>query len=149
MKQLIPIFICLFSILSFAQGGEKMKERIKAQKVAFITEQLELTANEAQKFWPIYNTYESKIDAIRTNKLRTIRKEMRKGDVTENRADELLEQILKAEDAMHKIKQDLVLDLKSVISSKKIIRLKGAEDQFNRKLLERLRGMHKRRGTKD
>jgi len=34
------------------------QERVEALKVAFITKQLQLTPEEAQKFWPIYNGYD-------------------------------------------------------------------------------------------
>jgi hypothetical protein len=35
-------------------------ERIRSEKVAFLTDKLELTPTEAQKFWPIYNELETK-----------------------------------------------------------------------------------------
>ncbi|WP_299116620.1 sensor of ECF-type sigma factor [uncultured Winogradskyella sp.] len=144
MKRLIPILLLFFSISSFAQGGEKMKERIKTQKVAFLTEKLSLTTEEAQQFWPIYNAFETKVDKIKSDVLRPIKQEMRGGNVSDKRADELLEQLIKTENDMHQAKLQLVEDLKKVISSKKIMLLKAAEDQFNRKLLERLRDMREK-----
>ena len=42
------------------KGYENKKENIEAQKVAFITSKLNLTTEESQKFWPVYNEYESK-----------------------------------------------------------------------------------------
>ena len=44
---------------------EKFKEKIRVEKVAFITSELELTYDEAQKFWPIYNQYDKELMAIR------------------------------------------------------------------------------------
>ena len=145
MKKLIPILLLFFSISSFAQGGEKMKERIKAQKIAFLTEKLSLTSEEAQQFWPIYNDFEAKIDKIKSDDLRSIRQEMRRGNVSDNRSDELLDKLVKAENDMHTAKLQLVKDLKKVISSRKILLLKAAEEQFNKKLLERLRNMREKR----
>ena len=60
MKKIIT-FICIsfFCILSFkAQGKKGSREKIKALKVAYLTEQLNLTSSEAEKFWPIYNRFE-------------------------------------------------------------------------------------------
>lgn len=145
MKKLIPIIILLFSISSFAQDGGKMKERIKAQKVAFITDKLNLTAEEAQKFWPIYNSHEETIDNIKSGDLRDVKMKMRKGDVSDDEADKLLEKLVKAENDMHAARSKLVSDLKKVISSKKIIKLKAAEDQFNKMLLERLKKFREKR----
>lgn len=149
MKKLIPIVLLLFSISIFAQGGRKeMQEKIKAQKVAFITEKLSLTTEEAQEFWPIYNAFEAKVEKIKSEDLRDIKMKMRKGDVSDNEAEELLEMLISAEDEMHAAKQKLVTDLKKVISAEKIIRLKAAEDQFNRILLERLREFREKRGNR-
>ena len=36
---------------------EKKQQDIEALKVAFISKELELTPDEAQKFWPVYNQY--------------------------------------------------------------------------------------------
>jgi hypothetical protein len=150
MKRLIPIVIMLISISTFAQNRGKMKERIKAQKIAFITEKLNLTSNEAEKFWPVYNAFEASIDAIKSKDLRAVKMEMRNGeDVSDQRAKELLEKLMTAEKDMHTTKLKLVNDLKKVISAKKIIQLKATEDQFNRKLLERFREMKEKRSKRN
>lgn len=149
MKKLIPILVLLISFSSFAQNGGKMQERIKAQKIAFITEKLSLTTKEAQQFWPIYNAYEAKVEDIKTKDLQTLKQEMRRGDVSDKRANEILEKLMKAENDMHEAKLQLVQDLKEVISSKKIILLKAAEDQFNKILLERLKQMRDKRNRKN
>ena len=39
---------------------EKKKEKIEAIKVAYISEELELTVAESQAFWPVYNELQSK-----------------------------------------------------------------------------------------
>jgi hypothetical protein len=149
MKKIIPIALFLFSVSIFAQGGRKeMQEKIKAQKITFITDKLSLTAEEAQKFWPIYNAFEAKVEKIKDDDLRAIKMKMRKGDVSDREADELLEKLLKAEKDMHDAKLELVTDLKKVISSTKIIKLKAAEDQFNKMLLERLREFREKRGNR-
>lgn len=145
MKQLILIVFLLTSATNFAQVGEKIQDRIKAQKIAFITDQLELTSEEAQQFWPIYNEFEDKVEKIKSEDLRPLKKEMRQGDVSDKRAGEILEKLLEAETEMHNARLELVEDLKKVISAKKIIMLKVAEDQFNQKLLDKLKDFRERR----
>ena len=46
---------------------DKIKDKVKAQRVAYITQELELSETEAQKFWPIYNTYQSEIEQLRAS----------------------------------------------------------------------------------
>ena len=73
-KNLLIIFlVCLMHLVSNAQPpqgpppqqGPPPHKNIQAIKVAFITRQLNLTAEEAQKFWPVYNAYSESIKKIR------------------------------------------------------------------------------------
>ena len=48
------------TLWSFAQDGQEKPnkgERVEALKIAYLTKKLNLSAEEAQKFWPIYNKY--------------------------------------------------------------------------------------------
>ena len=150
MKKLIILFLFV-SASVFSQGKrEEMRERIKSEKIAFITEKLELSSTEAKGFWPIYNAFEETTHSIKRNDLRAIKNKMRKPEgLTKQEADKLLEQLMQAENNMHNAKLKMVNDLKQVISSEKIIRLKGAEDEFNRKILEKLREYRKNKPKKD
>ncbi len=149
MKKLILILTLIFCAQGIAQPSAKMQERIKAQKVAFITERLNLSAEEAQGFWPIYNAFEAKLEALRKSDLRDIKIKMREGNVSESEANSLLKKLMNAETQVHNSKMQLMNDLKSVISAEKIIRLKAAEEAFNKKLLERLREFRDKRAKRN
>ena len=60
----IFVLLILSSASSFAQKNAGF-ERIKAQKVAYITDELDLTPQEAEKFWPIYNSYDKTLYQLR------------------------------------------------------------------------------------
>ena len=141
MKRLIlPVLLLMMTMVSWAQPGEgQMQERIKAQKVAFITERLNLSSEEAQNFWPIYNAFEEKVNRMRQNDLREVRQAMRRGNLSDNEAQDLLDQFMAVEDKMHEAKKQLVKDLSGTIPPQKIIQLKSAEDAFNRTLLDMLK----------
>ncbi len=70
MKRILLYCFFAFSFFAgFAQDGH----RIEALKIAYITKRLDLSPEEAQKFWPIYNLYaedlkKARQDAIRNNK---------------------------------------------------------------------------------
>jgi len=150
MKKLIPILVFLISLSSFSQGGRRINERVKAQKRAFITEKLNLSPEEAEKFWPIYNTFEATQERIKSKDLRAVKIEMRSNpDISDAEADKLLEKLVKAEKELHAARIKLVEDLKTVISSKKIILLKATEDEFNRKLIKKLKEYRDRRQGKN
>lgn len=146
-NKLIPILLLFFSLSTFAQGGEKkMRERIKAEKVAFITNQLDLSEKEAQGFWPIYNAYEDTVEGIKSSNIRPVRMQMRQNpDMSEAEAERLISKLIKAEESLLAAKIKLVNDLKKVIPSVKILKLKAVEDQFNKRLLEKLKEFRERR----
>jgi Skp family chaperone for outer membrane proteins len=78
MKKYLLFFVAIFGSFSFvmAQNANSQRsEKIKALKIAFITQKLQLTSAEAEKFWPVYNQYDNEIRQLRTNN--------RNGDVLE------------------------------------------------------------------
>ena len=144
MKKIIILSaLFLFTTISFGQDFKEKREKIKALKVAFITEQLDLTTDEAQKFWPIYNANEEKQFELRHKKMRSIINKFENGGLeklSDKEATALIDQIETIEDELHASKKAYIKELKTVISAKKIIKLKKAEDEFNKKLLKQFRG---------
>jgi hypothetical protein len=66
MKKLFSVLVLLSSLAlpAMSQGGGGLKRQggiIEAWKTAFITRRLDLSTEEAQKFWPIYNLYSAQV----------------------------------------------------------------------------------------
>lgn len=141
MKKLVTIFILLFTTLSsFAQSEEDdrnaQRERIKALKVAYFTQELNLNEKLAEKFWPIYNAYENDRRELHEREhvdLKNVE------CYNEDEANKLLEEFLTIESEEYKIKKQLFKDLKEIISAKEIIRLHKLEDEFHKKLIKEYR----------
>jgi len=147
-NKLIPIIIFLISIHSFAQSHlEEKKEQIRALKVGFITNELALTTDEATKFWPIFNAYDDKQFEIRHQKMKTFKQRMDADldKMSEKDASALLAQMENTEDELHQMRKKFIANLKGVLPSVKIIKLKKAEDDFNRKLLQQYRNKRPRK----
>ena len=152
MKTLqIYVIVAIFFIsgLSFGQEVKNPDEKVRSLKIAYITQELELTAKEAEKFWPVYNEYDRKIRGLERNermKVRTIIKESNDyKNLTDNQADEILNRIYKIERQIFDTKKEMDQKLSKVISKKKILRLKHIEREFVRNLMNRLRS-RKRKG---
>ncbi|MEO0046489.1 MAG: hypothetical protein RL705_1680 [Bacteroidota bacterium] len=150
----IKIFIAiimLFSANTFAQGGrilKEKKEQIKAMKVAYITNELSLTPDEAAKFWPLYNVFEDKQQEIRKQKLKGYLDRIDDDsfeNVSEKEASAILTQMESTEDELHQAKKKFVASLKGIIPATKILKLKKAEEGFNRKLLQQYRDKRPKR----
>ena len=139
MKKVFTLLFVFGYLTMMAQTNDRL-ERIKAFKVAFITEKLDLTPKEAQGFWPIYNKYSDDSDKIRQSQREEYRQNVKRGEKLDDLADEVSEKFvasfLSAEEAQLQLKKKLVKDLKSIISSKKVWRLIRAEDEFKQKMIE-------------
>ncbi|TRX16219.1 sensor of ECF-type sigma factor [Flavobacterium franklandianum] len=141
-NKLVLILIFLLSIHSFGQSQmEEKKEQIRTLKVGFITNELALTTDEATKFWPIYNAYDDKQFEIRHQKMKAFKQRMGADldQMSEKDASSLLAQMENTEDELYQIRKKFVANLKGILPSVKIIKLKKAEDDFNRKLLQQYR----------
>ncbi len=66
MKRYILIMLFLFgyTIAGISQDDDKKGGRIEALKIAFLTRKLNLSSEEAQKFWPVYNKYADEIRKV-------------------------------------------------------------------------------------
>ncbi|MFI1743742.1 sensor of ECF-type sigma factor [Thalassobellus sediminis] len=138
---ILPLFVLLLSLSTFAQ--HKGREKIKALKVSFITEKLDLTAQEAQQFWPIYNAYDDITTKLKYTDIKRIRREIKQNftTISNERANELLTQLSGYEKQLHEEDIKLISKLRKVLSPKKIISLRIAEEDFKRKLFERFKQM--------
>ena len=151
INKILLAIIMLFSINTFAQGGRLLKEKkeqIKAMKVAYITNELSLTSDEAAKFWPLYNAFEDKQQEIRKQKLKGYMDRIDEesfDNLSEKEAATILAQMESTEEELHQAKKKFVASLKGVISSVKILKLKKAEEGFNRKLLQQYRDKRPKR----
>ena len=140
------VFFLFTSLTAFAQrgkrGGEEMSEQLKAMRVAMITQNLNLSSDEAAKFFPIYNEFSEKRESIKRQL-----KDNRKG--SRNLTGSALEASFKKSFELRE--QEVALEklyfekFKTVISVEKIRELFHTERQFRRMLLKELanRGGHR------
>ena len=136
MKKLL-ILVFLVSATVCAQG--QRHEKIKALKIAYITEQLNLSPAEAEKFWPVYNEYDDKIAILRNEERVEIFQRFRNGieSMSDSEANELLDKAMTIKTKELEYNKILIQELRKVLSPKKIIKLKKVEEDFKRRLLER------------
>lgn len=141
IKNILPIVLFLVGFSFYAQSEkiDEKREKIKAFKVSFLTTELELTSNEAEKFWPIYNAFDDKQYELRHEKMKTYFRKLNDDSVnslSEKEASALLSQIESTDKELYYLREKYMSNLRKVLSAKKILKLKKSEDDFNRKLLK-------------
>src|SRR5690606_25925624 len=76
-RKILPLLL-LFTYSFYAQDNNTndKKEQIKALKVAFFTTELDLSSQESEKFWPLYNAYDNKQFEIRHKKMKAFKNKL-------------------------------------------------------------------------
>jgi DNA-binding MarR family transcriptional regulator len=152
-RLLLSVFF-LLSLLSSAQQGttsaptapkskehrESRRDNIESMKIAFLTRKLDLTPEEAQQFWPVYNQYTDKLQELR--KKRRMESKDAKHNVDEM-SDKDVEQSVDNEMVFRQKELDIQKEyhakFKAVLPVKKVAKLYQAEEQFKRVLLDELK----------
>lgn len=148
MQKHVLLFI-LLSITSstFAQKRKRF-EKIKAHKVAYITDKLELSSKEAEKFWPIYNLYEEKLHQLLVVEKRELIKKVRDNggikQLSNSEAEKIIVQIDENRRKIYITENEKFQKLKEVLPSKKLLKLHIAEKSFKKKLIRKLQQKRKK-----
>ena len=147
MKKLM---IILFLATLGMNAQDRKFEEIKAHKIAFITEKVNLTSTQAQKFWPIYNKHEQEVMALRKTQLEGFKTLRNKnvGDLSEAKAKAMLLKHSQVKAQLTKKMVQLISLLEGVITPQQTIKLLMAEEGFKKRLLKRFRGRNQNRKDK-
>lgn len=135
MKKLTILIVLFFSALSiaFAQDfpppggrgpgpGGNRGERMKAMYVAYVTEELKLSEDDAQKFWPVHSQYEAEIRSLNR-------------DLPE----------LDREQAVLDIKKKYQDKFTKVLGKERTEEFYKKDAEFRKKMVEKLKEMRERR----
>ncbi len=142
MRTTIILFFLLISITLTAQPPDKCnkhEEQIQAQKVAFLTKNLDLTVQEAQQFWPVYNEYEKKKDALFNDEKNLLRSMINNDKLSDKEMDDLVNKYVDLQQTEAKLAQEYNIKFKKVLPIKKVMMLYASDHMFKRELLKQLR----------
>jgi hypothetical protein len=136
MKTLKIFLLILISLPVFAQDDEmgqkypNAREKINAARAAYITQRLNLTTDEAEKFWPLYNEF--------TQKRQVLRKQYRQAKKSGQDEKTLLDLDFKIKQQELDLEKDYSDEFLKVISPQKLVLLHQAEDDFRKLLIRQI-----------
>jgi hypothetical protein len=147
------MIMLLLSARLFAQEEEfqqqeqdpKVKQKIQAARVAYITDQLALTPEEAEKFWPIYREFSEKRQHL-LKEYRQAKRNPDPGKTAEQNDKDLVELSLKLKQQEVDLEKDYSGKLLKVISAQKLRTLPEAERKFRQMILDQIQ---RRQGQRD
>ena len=155
MKKVFSV-LCALAVLSagaFAQGLQRpgqpprrgaddngWRERVRSEKVAFLTQEIDLTESEAQVFWPIYNEIQ-KAQRESFDAVRAAYEAMEKGVAdkkTGKEMEKLVQAYINAKEKSDGIETKFLNKLLKALPAEKVARYYVAEEKFRHQQIGRL-----------
>jgi hypothetical protein len=152
MKKILSIaavIMCGISLTATARHncGNDWKEKMQSEKIAFITLELDITPEEAQSFWPVYNMVEKEKDAAFQELITT--HQALSTAIEGGNSDEIstaLENYLLAQDKIKETDRKAAEEYKAVLPIEKVAKLYVCEEKFRR---QHIRKLHKHNKDED
>ncbi|RYU78183.1 hypothetical protein [Hymenobacter persicinus] len=142
MKYLLRTLLALLLLAAgpgtaAAQGGRRLSQ-LENAKIAYLTEKISLTQDQAQKFWPVYNEF--------AGKRRDLNRRMRQLRIsdTESLSDQQirdnLTQALTLRQSEVNLEKEYFERFQKVLSIRQVGKLFQAEREFTKEVLKRVTG---------
>lgn len=140
MKWILSFLICLAFYLPVSaqvqpQPVFRHSQQIESVKIAFITQQLNLSNDEAEKFWPIYNNYQRDLNELF--------KQKRENRLNRPNANEELTNELNFEGRLLDIRKKYQAEFSKVLPADKVLQFFRAEREFREQMIRQLKERRK------
>jgi hypothetical protein len=116
-----------------ASDMEILREKIYADKKLLVAENMELSEDEAKKFWPIYETYQEDLHKINERMAKVINEyalAYNKGAILDKTARKLIDEAIDIDLDEAKLKKSYVPKLSKVLSGVKVARYIQIENKI-------------------
>jgi len=150
MKNIYKIlFLSLTLLLVVHQFGQSQTaretgDRIKTEKIAFFTEKLQLTPDEAQKFWPVFNEYDAKKNTLLNEKRKlTENFQANATKIKDSDADNIMNKYVQLTKQEALLMEEYNKRFRQILSAQKVMKLYLAETEFKIVLLRELKANSK------
>jgi len=144
------LLICTGLLLAFGLNAiaqpdnPEKRERIEAHRIAFLTTKLDLSPEEAQRFWPVYNQCQKEQEAIRKQNREELHGKKPGGrpnldDMSDKEVEKMVDSHLASRQQELDVQKACLAKYKDVLPIKKVAKLFQAERQFKKELLREMR----------
>lgn len=139
MKRLLLILLIIAGATAgFAQPQKDRFERIHAAKVSYITDRLNLSSDQAARFWPVYNQYEDAIRSLRKSYFDKYGQGQGK-NLNDAESRKYIDDNLNFQEAQLNLKRKYKDEFLKVLTPQQLAQLYQAERDFKGLLLQQLK----------
>ncbi|MBO9152480.1 hypothetical protein ACFOTA_09710 [Chitinophaga sp. GCM10012297] len=114
------------------------QDKVKSLEILYISKELDLTPEEAQKFWPVYNKYSKEVNQLIAER-RKKAKELKGVPRTDAVAEEAMDKELGYERKMLDIRTRYKQEFMKVLPARKVSNLYRAEREFRGMMIRQLK----------
>lgn len=143
MKKLI-FFVSILLLISNlkSEAQDTNLEKLNNYKIGFFTKKLDLTSEEAVKFWPVYNEFQSQRNSIQLEKMKLNRNFNQNGSsLSDKQLSEMGDKYVDYLVQESNLSVEFHKKLKDVLPPAKVIRYYQAETQYKIQLLNELQNV--------
>ena len=115
-------------------------------KMSKASPERDLSPEEAQKFWPVYNQYDKEIDANRKEMHANHKALKSDAELSESEASAAIDKELASRQKELDIRKKYSAEFKKTLGAVKTLRLTQAEREFQKELIKRFRDHKEKRG---
>lgn len=120
------------------QRHKQRQEQIRARKIGYFTAQLDLTPEEAQAFWPVYNEYWEKRTALFIER-NTLMRKVKNEKVDDKKALQIAQRLVENAQDDANLMREYHSKLEKILSPQKLLKYYVAEESFREELINGLR----------
>ena len=141
MKKSMSNIIILLLIMVIPSVSGQVRQgnvirKIQAKKVAFFNEKLQLTPEESEQFWPVYNDYSNRKNLINQQRNSLMAYYIQnENNLNEKEMTETLEKILDFQRQETALMENYTNKFRQFMSDSKVIKIFVTELQFRKYLL--------------
>lgn len=136
----IASLLLLFPFFVKAQDNGGRNQEIESYKVAFLTQKMDLSPEEAKIFWPIYNEFQKEQSALRKQRMQggiSLRKIDEIDNLSDAQVQSLINNELNYKQQSLNVEKKYYAKLKSSLPIKVVGKYYRAQESFKKELLSR------------
>jgi hypothetical protein len=139
MKKIPLILILAFLTIMVGKSQNTPREKLDAYRVGFFTKKMNLTSEEAEKFWPAYNDYQKKKNELQRERIMLVRDfNQNESALSDKDLTEIGDNLIATFSRENELAQEFHKRLRELLSPDKVIRYYQAENQWKTQLLNEL-----------
>lgn len=136
MVRVILLIVALSSIFTNMNAQEDRKEQIERLRVAFISEELDLSTEEAQVFWPVFNIFQDQKRQLEKDIRKSIRQLEAEALLSEQDVLSLNKKVSENRRSIIRIEEQLIIDLMTILGPERTLKLMSIESEFKKRILK-------------